>query len=453
MPPSIGRVLSQEEIESLEQEFVNDVEAGWEPSALEQLEPLRQAQRHQEPAAMALLRIIDRRHLPIEAAVEVLTEIARAHPQKLEILQGVAECLESARDIDDLNAPPPADEVFPLVIGKLADRVKDLKGRAGEEDVLSGLATAARLMARQHDDLAERCYRRLAEIDPQICRHHYNLGLFFKTRGRFKEGMAANQTAAGLADQPVDSIEWNLGICATGAGEGAVALEVWQRMGQKIAMGRFDLPEGGYPECKVRLAERPLAERSAEPDDPGLEETIWIERLSPCHGIVRSVLYRDLGVDYGDVVLFDGAPITSHTYGDTVVDVFPHLATLIRRDYRLFNFAGTQEEARQLADVSRDLADDAIVYAHTENVEFLCANCWRDPDRDHEHREVMEKHVVTGRIAAPRHIEPKQLLGQLDQAMARRTHCQLYAPDLCTAAELEDRALVESRRFALLRNN
>ncbi|MDJ0608563.1 MAG: hypothetical protein QNJ67_06260 [Kiloniellales bacterium] len=453
MPPSIGRVLSQEEIESLEREFVNDVEAGREPPALKRLEPLRKAQRHQELAAMALLRIIDCQHLSIEAAVEVLSEIAHAHPEEVAILQKVAECLESARDIDDLNAPPPADEVFPSVIEKLAEFAKQRKSGPGEEDILSGLGTAARLMARQHDALAERCYRRLTEIDPQSCRHHYNLGLFFKTRGRFAEGMAANQTAAGLADEPVDSIQWNLGICATGAGEGAIALEVWQGMGQKIAMGRFGLPEGGYPECKVRLAERPLAERDAAADDPGLEETIWIERLSPCHGIVRSVLYRNLGVDYGDVVLFDGAPITSHTYGDTIVDVFPHLATLVRRHYQLFDFAGTQEEARQLADVSRDLADDAVVYAHTENVEFLCANCWRDPDRDHEHREVIEKHVVTGRIAAPNHMDPQHLLDQLDQALAKRPQCQLYVPDLCVAAELDKRAGVESRRFTLLTNN
>ena len=82
-------------------------------------------------------------------------------------------------------------------------------------------------------------------------------------------------------------------------------------------MGRFGLPEGLYPQCKVKLAERPLAERTADVDNPGSEETIWIERLSPCHGIIRSVLYYDLGVDYGDIILIDGAPITYHTYGDT----------------------------------------------------------------------------------------------------------------------------------------
>lgn len=98
------------------------------------------------------------------------------------------------------------------------------------------------------------------------------------------------------------------------------------------------MPEGGYHDVKVRLAQRPLAERnsSSEPDDPGLEETVWVERLSPCHGIVRSGLYEDLGVDYGDVVLFDGAPITHHEYEGERVAVFPHLVTLKRPGYRPF---------------------------------------------------------------------------------------------------------------------
>ena len=265
--------------------------------------------------------------------------------------------------------------------------------------------------------------------------------------------MAANQTAARLSEGTHEAIEWNLGICATGAGQGEVALEVWKRMQQRIEMGRFGLPEGGYPQCKVKLAQRPLAERTADADDPGLQETIWIERLSPCHGIVRSVLYQDLGVDYGDVVLIDGAPVTYHTYGEEQVPVFPHLASLVRRNFQFFDFAGTQAEARQLADSSGDLEQDAIVYAHSENYQVLCASCWRDPELDHETHDREEKHVVTGRIAAPPQLTPADLLDQLDKALAKRGTCQLYAPDLCHAAGAYSRAAVERRRFDMLRGS
>lgn len=116
-------------------------------------------------------------------------------------------------------------------------------------------------MARQRDTIAEHSLRKLTEINPRKSAHHYNLGLFYKTRGRFAEGATANQAAASLSQEVVDSYEWNLGICATGAGNAEIALDVWKRMGQKIEIGRFGLPEGGYSGCKVKLAERPLAEQ------------------------------------------------------------------------------------------------------------------------------------------------------------------------------------------------
>ena len=453
MSANLGRILAPDEIEALEHGIIEDAEAGREAAAWRKAQALRKTQPHQPEAAKALLRIVERQCLPADRAVDVLSEIAQSHRQDAAILSMLGECLEAVRDIDDLNAPPPGEPVFRDTVDRLAALAEDNKGGSEEEAILRGLATAARMCARQYDGIAEMSYKRLVAIDPQDSAWHYNLGLFFKTRGRFAEGMEANREAARLAGEPSEGCEWNLGICATGAGEGAAALEVWKRMEQIIEMGRFGLPEGGYPQCKVRLAERPLAERGAGEDDPGLEETVWIERLSPCHGIVRSVLYQDLGVDYGDVILMDGAPVTYHTYGDTKVPVFPHLATLLRRGYRIFDFAGTQDGTGRLADASTGLEGDAIVYSHSENFQILCAGCWRDPDLDHEHHESMEKHVVTGRIAAPADTDPGQLLDQLDRAVAERSPCQLYAPDLCRAAGQQRRAEVDERRFDLLRGN
>jgi len=448
-------ILSSERIETLEQEVIEEADAGRSETAWNKVQPLRKSQHHQREAASALLRIVGRHGLPREGAADVLLEIAQSHPQDADLLAMLGECLQVARDIDDLNAPPPAHAVFRTALERLAALAQDHAGRPGEEAILQGLATAARMLARQHDDIAENSYRKLVAIDPRDSGHHYNLGLFFKTRGEFEEGMKANQTAASLAAEVTEPYEWNLGICATGARNGAVALEVWKRMGQKIAMGRFGLPEGTYEPCKVKLTQRPLAERSADRDDPGLEETIWIERLSPCHGIIRSVLYDQLGVDYGDVILIDGAPITYHTYGNARVPVFPHLATLERQNYQFYDFAGTQDEPRQLSGAEGDLDGDSVIYPHSELVMTLCAQCWRDPDLDHERHvhERTEKHIVIGRIAAAPHVDPAQLLDQLDKAMAKRKGCHLYAPDLCAAAGFEARAAVEKRRFDLLTRN
>lgn len=442
--------LSEDRIEAIIKQVheAQDKEASWIALA-----PLIKVQRHQREAAQALVRVVRGRHLDFEHGLDVLVQVLEAHKKDIEMLAEIGRAAEGARDIDDLNSAPPNHPFFEDLVSRLAEQSVVSRGQELEERTLDGLSTTARMLARRYDDVAEKSYQRLVELDPDYSGNHYALGLFYKTRGHFREGMLANQRAADLEDEPQEAYEWNLGICATGARQGSVALEVWKRMNQKIEMGRFDLPEGGYPQCKVRLAERPLAERNAGCDDPGLEETIWIQRLSPCHGIVRSVLYQDLGVDYGDVVLIDGATITEHTYGESSIPVFPHLATLVRSGYQYFDFAGTQNDAGRLADCSVDLDRDAIVYSHTESFQILCASCWRNPDLDHEKHEDVERHVVTGRIAAPSQILAAELLSQLDQTLENRKPCRIYSPGLCEAAGQIDRARFEKRRFDMLNNS
>ena len=445
--------LSKEAIEKAKTRFIEEAEADRGDSAWDCLQPLLVAQSHQEDVALTLVELVGRGYLSHERSLEVLERIHEAHRTNELLLGLLGDALDAARDLDMLNAPPPESELFATVVDKLGALTAKARGADHEHVLLTGLATGARMMARQRDHLAESAHRRLLELEPDVGYRHYNYGLLLKTRGRFREGMAANQRAASLAKEPSNATEWNLGICATGAREGTAALEVWKRMEQKIEMGRFGLPEGSYPSCKVRLAERPLADRTADSDDPGLEETIWIERLSPCHGIIRSVLYQRLGVDYGDVVLIDGAPITYHKYGDREVPVFPHLATLVHSNYQFFDFAGTQDGEGRINGASEDLDRDSVIYSHTENFSVLCAGCWRDQDIDHEHGETEEKHVVRGRIAAPPDVAPSELLRQIDAAMAKRSPCRIYSPDLCAAAGLTERVAFERRRFDMLQQS
>ena len=450
---SMHNALSKEAIEKAKTRFIEEAEADRGDSAWDCLQPLLVAQSHQEDVALTLVELVGRGYLSHERSLEVLERIHEAHRTNELLLGLLGDALDAARDLDMLNAPPPESELFATVVDKLGALTAKARGADHEHILLTGLATAARMMARQRDHLAESAHRRLLELEPDVGYRHYNYGLLLKTRGRFREGMAANQRAASLAKEPSNATEWNLGICATGAREGTAALEVWKRMEQKIEMGRFGLPEGSYPSCKVRLAERPLADRTADSDDPGLEETIWIERLSPCHGIIRSVLYQRLGVDYGDVVLIDGAPITYHKYGDREVPVFPHLATLVHSNYQFFDFAGTQDGEGRINGASEDLDRDSVIYSHTENFSVLCAGCWRDQDIDHEHGETEEKHVVRGRIAAPPDVAPSELLRQIDAAMAKRSPCRIYSPDLCAAAGLTERVAFERRRFDMLQQS
>jgi len=291
------------------------------------------------------------------------------------------------------------------------------------------------------------------ELCPERWQSHYDVGLFYKTRGRFAAGQAANQAAFDLGGGENDGVLWNLGICATGAGDGGTALRIWKGMGQQAELGLLGLPEGGYGSVKVRLAQRPLAERdpSREPDDPGAEETVWIERLSPCHGIIRSALFGDeIGVEYGDVVLIDGAPITHHTYGFDRIPVFPHLSTLARRQYRVFTFVATQRMEGQVADLSASLPEDSVLYVHSEQVVVQCQQCWETPGVDHAEHVPMEQQVVKGKLCAPPSVEPAVLLGQLDHAVGGEEGVQLLVPELCNSAGFVERAQAEQQSMRTL---
>ena len=442
-----GRKLTDKKIKAIHDEAI---EASESDEAWTILAPLIKAQASNDVAADAVIDVIRNGHLSIEQSLDLLSEIYEAHKDSDDIAILIGGAMEAGRDLDYLNDPPPEHPLFPEIIKRLSDMAEATEDNEKEALIIEGLSCTARLMGRQYDSLAQKSYERLVELLPDTPWAHYNQGLLFKTRGHFAEGVTANQKAIELADEASDSYQWNLGICATGSGQGEIALKIWKDIGNKLEMGRFNLPEGGYPSCKVRLAERPLSERDAENDEPGLEETIWIERLSPCHGIIRSVLYQDLGVDYGDVILFDGAPVTYHKYGDQQIAVFPHLATLKKNNYQFFDFAGTQETKGELGDISGQLEKDAVIYSHTENFSVLCSTCWRNEAIDHEHKESEEKHVVTGRIAVPPDIEATAILEKIDGALKDTPESRVFSPDLCRAAGLEDRARIEERRFDLL---
>jgi len=420
---------------------------------LKRLKPLIEAQTSQIDAVEALIDFVKTEHLPTEKNLDILLEIYNTHSDDGYIAILIGSALETVRDINNLNAAPPESQIFYNVIGRLSRLVLENKDTKKEALAVEMLSSVARIMAHQYDKLAEENYTKLVKLLPDTSWAHYNQGLFFKTRGRFEEGVSANQKAITLNKKDNKSNEgyqWNLGICATGSGKADIALQIWQDMGNNIKMGRFNLPEGGYPSCKIKLAQRPLAERDADNDNPGLEETIWIERLSPCHGVIRSVLYQDLGVNYGDVVLFDGAPITYHKYGDEQIAVFPHLSTLQKNDYQIYPFAGTQAENGKLNDISQQLEEDAIVYSHTENYRILCSGCWKDEAIDHQHTKDEEKHVVTGCIAAPKSMSPQELLEQIDFTLKGTPENRLFSPELCLAAGFKDRAKIEEHRYNLL---
>lgn len=424
--------LSPEHLEELEAQVQEQSEASDKKRAWAAAQPLVAA-LGQPDAALKLLGLLRQGCFGRERGRDLAAALFDIHGEDAGVLAGLGHAFEELHDVSHLNAAPPQANVMKQIVARLESRAAQAR-EAGEAELehqlCDSLGTAARVMGRGYDEVAEPALLRCVELKGSW-HDHYGLGLFYKSRGRFQEGFAANVKAAELGGADRQPVIWNRAICATGAGLGAEALEAWKPLKLELELGLFGLPEGGFPASKVRLAERPLAERDAEHNDPGQEETIWIQHLSPCHGIVRSALFHDIGVDYGDVVLIDGAPVTFHTYGGDKVPVFPHLKTLKRRNYTSLPFWGTQEAAGQLGDLTDALPEDAVVYVHTEHSQT-------------------EHTIVTGKVCAPPGVEAADLLSALDAAVKASGAVMLLAPELCRLAGDEERAALEERRAALL---
>ena len=114
------------------------------------------------------------------------------------------------------------------------------------------------------DARAERAHAALRARQPDNAHHHYNAGLFFKTRGRWAEGQAANQRAIDLGDtdQPA---WWNLGICAPGAPATAASSAASTVAGARCG-GAHSLPRTTWCACSGVWAwpspPRPFAQAS-----------------------------------------------------------------------------------------------------------------------------------------------------------------------------------------------
>lgn len=415
------------------------------------LEPLLDAWRKAPDVpevTVALVRALGVERLARERRLELAAQVLAAWRTEPDILVRLGEAAETIADRRYLNAAPPQDPFFEELLGAQRRALAKVHSPELLLSLHEAVSTVARLCGRRRDEVCEASHRELLRLRPNRWQDQYNFGLFLKNRGRFAEGVWANQRAAELGGASRDSVTWNLGICATGAGEGQLALKLWRdALKCRLELGTGGLPEGPFEQVQVRLAERPVAARSASEDDPGREETIWVERLSPCHGRVRSALWEELGTDYGDLVLFDGAPILHREWDGVLVPVFPQLATLERGRWRIFPFAGVQARQGQLENL--ELPGGAVLYSHTERVRYFCRDCWERTDPRHVHEERAHP-VVRGKLCVP----PEQDLAALERALRVSTQghpgLELAIPRLMEALGDLPRAGEEARRYEVL---
>jgi hypothetical protein len=249
------------------------------------------------------------------------------------------------------------------------------------------LGNALRLCGPGRDADAQEAFTRAIEIDPERGEWWYDAGLLDKWRGRFDDGYAANEQAR-MRMGPQRPVLWNLAICATALGKAEEAVEAWEEIG---VPARLDRSRGmpyvaGLPPMLLRVLSRTAPTDATSPlsDKAVGFELVWIAPLSPCHGVVQSPTFRDAPIDYGDLVLWDGAPVAAHqnSAGDTV-PVFPLLEVLRPGNERRWPFVALEREPGALDGLEEQLPEGSRVFVQQERVEHHCAACASGEPHEH----------------------------------------------------------------------
>jgi tetratricopeptide (TPR) repeat protein len=226
------------------------------------------------------------------------------------------------------------------------------------------MADALRMMGPEYDEDALNAYKLALAIDDSRGGWWFQLGLLYKWRGRFREGLEANQKAyARLGAQR--AVLWNLAICATALGEGKLALEAWDKLGIKGELSPGGMPfVPDMPPMQVRVATlgEDMGQGDPLPAKAVTFELLWVAPLSPCHGVIQSPTARKASVDYGDVVLWDGAPVRVHAVEGKPTPVFPLLWILRPGTEQRLRFVGMQKAAGMVEAASNSLGDRASLW-------------------------------------------------------------------------------------------
>ena len=287
-------------------------------------------------------------------------------------------------------------------LSTLADSDRKSGDVAG--NLYATLGNALRLCGPGRDSEAQEAFTRAIEIDPERGEWWYDAGLLDKWRGRFDDGYAANEQARmRMGDQR--PVLWNLAICATAVGKAEEAVEAWEEIG---VPARLDHSRGmpyvaGLPPMLLRVLSRrsPTDGTSPHPDKTVSFELVWIAPLSPCHGVVQSPTFGDAPIDYGDLVLWDGAPVAAHRApsGDAV-PVFPLLEILRKGDERRWSFVALERENQALEALEAELPDGSRVFLQHARLDHHCAACAAGEPHEHEEAETVPG-LARGKVIVP----------------------------------------------------
>ncbi|MBC7174316.1 MAG: tetratricopeptide repeat protein, partial [Polyangiaceae bacterium] len=310
-------------------------------------------------------------------------------------------------------------------------------------------ANALRLLGADRDTESREAFQNALALDPTNGNWWFDLGLLHKWRGRFADGLEANLRARARLGE-TRAVQWNIAICATAAGQGDLAAGVWKQLGLPASLSSGGMPLiEGLPPVQVRVISRGagIGPRSSFPDRAAGFEVVWVTPLSPCHGVVASPTFRDTPLDYGDLIVWDGAPVgVAESSDGTKVPRFPLLEILRRGDERKLRFVALTEEPDRIDLLERALPEGCMVFAQREKIESarpaVGTESFLVKPRE---ASALDHHLFHGKIVAPSSVPVEQLVAAIESL--RSASIAVSVPELYELLGDSKRAGQEHQAF------
>ncbi len=430
------------DLESLRLEVRTAVERNDANAAWAALEPHRIRAEAESELAMLWLEMLHLTPDRPSGGAEALA-LSKTHERDFAVVGMACRALIAIAERRPLDEPPLADAGPGLAAAELAARALEACSESERADPEVGgwlrslRANGLRLAGVSHDSDALAAFDEALNADREDGNLWFDLALLHKWRGRFQLGFDCNLRAqARLGD--TRAVLWNLGICATAIGDGNVAGLCWKKLGfsPELNAKSGHAFVDGLPPMQLRVLSKGSGYgfEGAIPDRAVGFEVVWVQPLSPCHGVVASPTFRDAPIDYGDVVLWDGAPVAVVQGESGPVPRFALLEILRRGDEHRLRFVALEQRAGDVEALVAALPEGCQRFVQHERVEHVCPICASgDALKKHDHMPAEEHRILYGKLVAPASVSLAALRDALDREVRKGGRVQLAIPGLYEA--------------------
>jgi len=442
-------------MDEIEQRLRRVVAADDRATLWAELEPLR-AHLGDDPRVARLWAEALRTSIERDDLLDDARTIAEAWPGEPSIVAPLCDALIRSCERSPIDEPPRYADAGILAAEAAGRCLSRLDASAKRDPEIAGALHALRgnalrtLGPGRRDDAVKALEAALALEERGGWR--FELGLVHKQARDWSAALGANRRAR--EQLPDDrGVLFNLAIAATAVGEGAAAGEAWRAASIPAETKEGSLPfVEGLPPAQVRLPTLGSGHTDAVvPDHAAGFETVWVQPLSPCHGVVRTPTHREAVADFGDVVLWDPAPVQVVERDGAPVPRFPLLEVLRRGDERRLRFLALQQREGQVEAIGERLGEGVVLYPHGERVEVVCPRCAAgDLLVKHDHLPAEEHRVVHGKIIVPGDVDLSELAQTLELARKGEPGVLMAIPALYEALGDTPQAGKHHKRWGMI---